>query len=435
MPMSQTSQPDLISEYLARTAGSREYHTSACQYLPGGETRSITHYDPYPVVIAEGHGALLLDIDGNEYVDVLNNYTSLVHGHAFGPVVEAVRAVLPSGTAFPAPHKHQLSLARTLVERYPAVERVRFTNSGTEAAMLALRIARAATGRRRVMMFSGGYHGSVPDLVDGGADTILAPYNDADRTVAAIDDSVAAVFAEPFLGTGGVIPATPEFLHAACERVRSAGGLFVLDEVQSLRNQTCGVHASIGLEPDLVLMGKIIGGGFPVGAVGGGASLMDRTSAARPGGLSCSGTFNGNVITMAAGSAALAVLDEPAIRALNGRAEALAGQIESAASRAGVPCSVSRSGSILHAHLLDRLPETAADVQAVPAEWTSALHLALLLEGVYSAPRGMLNLSTALDEAQLARVADGYACAFARIRDLVTGRALLVPGAPGDQRR
>jgi glutamate-1-semialdehyde 2,1-aminomutase len=426
--MTDDSMPDLIRQYEARTARSRDYHEQACGYLPGGETRSITHYEPYPVVLAEGHGALIGDVDGNEYVDVLNNYTALVHGHAFPPVVEAVRAALPGGTVFPAPHAHQLALARTLCERFPAAERVRFTNSGTEAALLALRIARAATGRRRVVMFSGGYHGGVPELVDGGAETVRVPYNDADHAAAAIDSSIAAVFAEPFLGTGGVIPASREFLRQVQESARAAGSVFVLDEVQALRNAFHGTHASLGLEPDLVLMGKIIGGGFPVGAVGGRASLMDLTSAARPGSLSCSGTFNGNVITTTAGSAALAALHEPAIRMLNERAGALAERIGDAAGRAGIPVSVTRAGSILHVHLLDSAPETASAAAVVPAGWASALHLALLLEGVYAAPRGMLNVSTALDDGLAARITAGYAAAFRRIRDLVSSEDLLTSG-------
>ena len=341
---------DLVGEYQARTPGSREYYQQACCYLPGGETRAVTQYEPYPVVLAEGHGALVNDVDGNEYVDVLNNYTALVHGHAFGPVVEAVQAALPAGTAFPAPHPAQLRLARMLTERYPAVDRVRFTNSGTEAALLALRIVRAATGRRRVVLFTGGYHGTVPEIIDGGPDTARVPYNDAGQAAAAIDSSVAAVFAEP-------------------------------------------------------------------------------SSAARPGSLNCSGTFNGNVITMTAGAAALAALDGPAIAALNERAAALAAQVEAAASRAAIPCSVTRAGSILHVHLLGSAPASAAAADAVPAAWMSALHLALLLEGIYTAPRGMLGLSTALDEGLLARVADGYARAFLRIRDLVAGSGLMTAGS------
>ncbi len=418
----------LTGEYAARTPRAGDHYRQACRYLPGGETRSVTLYQPHPVVLAGGHGALVRDIDGNEYVDVLNNYTSLVHGHGFGPVIEAVAAALPAGTVFPAPHPAQLRLAGMLCDRYPAVQRVRFTNSGTEAALLALRIARASTGRRRIVTFTGGYHGGVPEIIDGGPDTVRVRYNDADQAAAAIDSSVAAVFAEPFLGSGGVIPAAPGFLGLIADRARQAGAVFVLDEVQSLRNAPNGTHAALGLEPDLLLMGKIIGGGFPVGAVGGRAALMDLTSAARPGALSCSGTFNGNLITMTAGAAALAALDGPAIAELTGRAAELAGRIEAAAARAGIPVSVTRAGSILHVHLTERTPGSAEEADAVPAAWASALHLALLLEGVYAAPRGMLNLSTAVDDDLLARVADGYARAFGRIRDLIISPDLLASG-------
>ncbi len=416
------SVADLTAEYAARTIRSGDHHRQACRYLPGGETRSVTMYQPYPVVLTEGHGALVRDLDGNEYVDVLNNYTSLVHGHGFGPVVEAVTACLPSGTVFPAPHPAQLRLAGMLTGRYRAVQQVRFTNSGTEASLLALRVARSATGRRRIVTFTGAYHGGVPEIIDGGPDTVPVRYNDADQAVAAIDSSVAAVFAEPFLGSAGVIQAAPGFLSQIADRARQVGAVFVLDEVQSLRNAPNGTHAALGLEPDLLLMGKIIGGGFPVGAVGGRAGLMDLTSAARPGALSCSGTFNGNLITMTAGAAALAALDGPAIGELNGRASELGRRIEAAAARAGIPVCVTRAGSILEVHLTERTPTCAEEAAAVPAAWASALHLALLLEGVYAAPRGSLNLSTAIGDDLLARVADGYARAFGRIRDVIATR-------------
>jgi glutamate-1-semialdehyde 2,1-aminomutase len=156
---------------------------------------------------------------------------------------------------------------------------------------------------------------------------------------------------------------------------------------------------------------------------GGRTALLDLTSAARPDGLSCSGTFNGNVITAVAGCAALAALDEPAIAMLNSRARSLAGQIEAAARRIGIPACVTHAGSVMHVHLLNRRPVTYEQATASPAAWGSALHLALLLEGIYTAPRGMLNLSTALDDDLLARVADGYAKAFERIRGLVTSGA------------
>lgn len=415
-------EPSLLEEYKARTRASGEYHVQLCRYLPGGDTRAVAHYDPYPVVLTEGHGALVRDADGSEYVDLLNNYTSLVHGHGFPPIVQAAQAAVPAGTVFPAPHPSQLDLARLLCERYPAVEQVRFTNSGTEAAMLALRIARAATGRHRLVMFDGGYHGSAAEFLDGGTDTVRVPCNDPEAAAAAITPSVAAVFAEPFLGSGGVIVADPQFLRHVQDQAHTAGALFVLDEVQALRNAPHGMHASLELGPDLILMGKIIGGGFPVGAVGGKRSLLDLTSAGRAGGVPHSGTFSGNVVSMAAGLAGLHALSEPVISALNQRAAFLGDQIEAAAARVGIPGSVTRAGSILHVHLLQQRPTTAQAERAVPKNWTAALHLALLLEGIYAAPRGMLNLSTVLSDDQFARIVIGYENAFHRIRDLVTRR-------------
>lgn len=405
---------DIVGEYESRTARSRAEFERFCRHLPGGETRSITFYAPYPVVVSEGRGGVIRDLDGNEYLDVLNNYTALVHGHAFAPAVEAARAVLEKGTVFPAPHLAQLELAETLTGRYPAVERVRFTNSGTEASLLALRIARAETGRRRVVFFEGGYHGSLPEFLEGGAEVVSVPYNDADA-LGAIDAFVAAVIVEPFLGSGGVIPAEPAVLRAVEERCREVGALLVLDEVQALRNAFGGMHSDLGLRPDLVLMGKIIGGGFPIGAVGGRAGALELTSVRSGGSLSHSGTFNGNIASMSAGCAALAALDAGAIAELNARAERLAGEISAGARRAGVPVSVTRSGSIMQVHLAPEPPRSAAEVKAIPARWTALLHIALLLEGVYCAPRGMLNLSTALDELQLKKISAAYEHAFEHI--------------------
>jgi glutamate-1-semialdehyde 2,1-aminomutase len=407
-------------EYLARTPISRGYFDRFCLCLPGGETRSVTQYDPYPIVVADGHGPLIYDVDGNEYLDVLNNYTALVHGHGFGPITEAVQATLSSGTVFPAPHVALLELGEMMIQRYLPVERVRFTNSGTEATLLALRIARAASGRERIVIFEGGYHGSVPEFIDSSAHTVRVPYNDADRACAAIDPSVAAVIAEPFLGSGGVIPGDTEFLHAVADRARVVGSLFVLDEVQSLRNAFHGMSSQLRLVPDLLVMGKVIGGGFPVGAVGGKESLMNLTTAKKGGRLSHSGTFNGNVVTTSAGVACLRALDESAISRLNRSAASLADGIEASARRVGVPVTVTRAGSILHLHLLGGT-RSSSDARGIGSQAVVAqLHLALLLEGVYAAPRGMLNLSTALDDSQIAQVAVAYENAFSRIQPLIS---------------
>ncbi len=417
---------EFVREYEAATPASAALHHALCARLPGGDTRAVAHFEPYPLVLTEGHGPYVRDADDNEYIDVVNNYTSLVHGHAYPAIVEAVQAVLVSGTAFPAPHPFQLELADLLSQRYPAVDKVRFTNSGTEAAMLALRIARKATGRQRVVLAEAGYHGCAPEFVDPDPATTRVPYNDPSAGCEAVDSSVAAVFVEPFLGSGGVVPASEEFLLAMQEAARAAGAVLVLDEVQSLRNGVHGVHGSLGLEPDMILMGKIIGGGFPVGAVGGRGHLLDLTDARTPAGVVHSGTFNGNVVTMAAGIACMSALDETAIADLEGRATRVASEIELAASSARVPSSVTRAGSIMQVHLSANRPTTASEVSAIPAAYGEALHLALLLEGVYAAPRGMLNLSTVLGDDETARVIAAYGRAFVRIRDLVNPESRVI---------
>jgi glutamate-1-semialdehyde 2,1-aminomutase len=384
------TQSDLIRAYEARTPRSRELYARFREHLPGGETRTLTYYEPYPVVIARGEGPMLVDVDGNEYVDVLNNYTSLVHGHAFPPIVAALAEAARDGVAYPAPHRRQLRWAELLTERYPAVELVRFTNSGTEAAILAARVARRVTGRSRLLLFEGAYHGTGPEFVGEGGDVFRAPYG----VVPEIDDTVAAVFVEPFLGSGGVIEGSSDFLRGVRDAARRAGAVFVLDEVQALRNAFHGVHAELGLEPDLLLMGKIVGGGIPVGAVGGSRDVLGITAADGPDPLPHSGTFNGNPLAAAAGVACLEALAAEAIEALNRRAAELARQLAAAGA------VVRRSGSIMQ----------------VDAPDPAALHLALLVEGVFAAPRGMLNLSTAMTDEHLATVAGAYARALSRAR-------------------
>ena len=412
---------DIVREYVGRTARSAELHARLCGVMPAGQTRSVVHFDPYPVWLADGDGPFVHDVDGNEYIDVLNNYTSLVHGHRHPEISGAVRRGLEAGTVFPAPHVSQLELAEMLCERLPAAERVRFTNSGSEATLLALRIARAATGRLTVVAFEGGYHGSVPELADGGPDVVRVAYNDPDAAESALDSSVAAVIVEPFLGSGGVVPAASGFLERLRARTAEVGALLVLDEVQSLRSSFHGVHGELGLAPDLAVLGKVIGGGFPVGAVAGREDLLAFTDPRHPSAIAHSGTFNGNVITMSAGAVCLRLLDEGTIERLDMRAAALSAAIETEAAKAGVRAVVSRAGSIMQVHFRSARPAVAVDPGTQESRMLAMLHLALLLECVYAAPRGMLNLSTVASEEILADVGSAYGRAFARVRQLVAG--------------
>ncbi len=403
---------ELVDRYRARTPRSADISDRFRRVLPGGETRAVAYFAPYPVVLERGRGARVWDIDGNEYVDVLNNYTALVHGHAFDPAVSAANRALQAGSVFPAPHPAQLELAELLVSRYPRCELVRFTNSGTEAALLALRVARRATSRQKLVLFRGHYHGTAPEFSEGGDDVVEVEYNDVTALGSAIDDETAAVFVEPFLGSGGVIPARNEFLREIERRAHGVGALFVLDEVQALRTAYHGVHGEAGLSPDLVLMGKIIGGGLPVGAVGGTGDLLALTAADRADGIKHSGTFNGNVATMSAGVANMRALDDAAIRSLNDAAGQLARAIEEAGRQHRLPLIVTRFGSIMHVHFLASAPSTATEANAADPRLGAALHLALLEAGVYAAPRGMLNLSTALSAPDLELVARAYDAAL-----------------------
>ena len=341
----------IVRAYCERTPGSAASFEAARRVLPGGETRAVTSYPPYPVIIAEGHGARLTDVDGHVYLDLVNNYTAMVHGSAFGPATEAVAGLLPHGYAFASPHPYQVALAELLAAR--------------------------------------------------------VPWNDLDAVTALLGRAghdVAAVFAEPFLGAGGVRPAAPGFLAAVAALTRDRDVLFVLDEVQGLRNGFGGEQGRLGLTPDLTLLGKIIGGGFPIGAVGGRADLLELTVAAMtPAYVTHAGTFNGHLAAAVAGTMTLRHLDEAAIARLNDSAAVLADQILAGAAAAGVPAEVTRAGSIMNVHLAR--PEQLAD-----------LHLALLLNGVYTTPRGMINLSTVLSPADLDDLAAAYATAFTQIR-------------------
>ncbi|MEU4227006.1 aminotransferase class III-fold pyridoxal phosphate-dependent enzyme [Nonomuraea sp. NPDC026600] len=406
---------DLVAEYRARTPRSAAAHERAVRVLPGGETRSITTYPPHPVALAEGHGARLRDVDGHTYLDLVNNYTSLVHGNAFPPVTEAVTAILAGGLAFASAHQRQIELAELLADRVPSVERVRFTNSGTEASILASRLVRRATGRKALLMFDGAYHGSMPPLLPGEPDVVVVPYNDLQAVGEALTDDVAAVFAEPFLGAGGVVPAAPGFLAGVQDLARSRGALFVLDEIQALRNGVAGEQGRQGLSPDLTLLGKIIGGGMPIGAVGGRADVMLLAASTTPGSITHAGTFNGHLAAAVAGMVTLRHLDAPAIATLEGHAVRLAEAVTAAGRDAGLPLSVTRAGSILNVHFAAEAPSDAAGVRAAASPLLAALHLALLLEGVYTAPRGLINMSTALTDDDIDRAAAAYSTALRRI--------------------
>lgn len=390
--------------------------------MPGGDTRAAGYHAPYPLTLDRGKGAKVWDVDGNEYWDLSCNYTSLVHGHGFAPIVEAARGALETGTAWPARNVHQIALAELLCDRVDSVERVRFCNSGSEANMLALHVARIATGRPKLLMARYGYHGSHEDFEAGtgrshahvpGADaTLTATYGDIASFESVLRDhgsQIAAVFVEAVMGAGGVVSAPPAFFAQLLEATHRAGAILVLDEVITLRLAVGGHQRTLGLRPDLTTFGKLIGGGFPVGAVGGRHELMSLLDP-RTNKMFHSGTFNGNPVTCAAGVASVSHLTADRIGELDRLGERLAAGLITAAAGARLPFSLRRVGSLFNLYLQAELP-TANPLRSDTAE-IALLHLAGMNHGLYFAPRGMLTLSTPLDDAAIDDMIARFAAAF-----------------------
>ncbi len=397
--------------YLARTSKSAAAHAQAQQVMPGGTSRQAGYWAPYPLTIGRGEGVHLWDIDGHRYLDLINNYTSMVHGHAYPAIVEAAGQCIRRGTGWPAGNEAQCRLAAQLVDRVPAAEQIRFTNSGTEAGALALTIARVVTGRRKLLMARYGYHGSLPEFETGssgheGPVTRLARFDNLEDFEAVLDahgDEIAAVFLEPVLGSGGVRPASKEFLLGVKKAAQKAGALFVLDEVLSFRFATGGCQADIGLAPDLTMFGKLIGGGFPVGAVGGSRELLKIFDPADMK-IFHTGTFNANPVTMTAGEISVRELTGPRISAMTELCEILKNELTQAAAAHGLPLSINHYGSCLNLYFSESVPESS--IVREDQQTIGLFHLAALNHGLFLAPRGMIAVSTVTTHEHIAQAVE-----------------------------
>ncbi|BDP40867.1 glutamate-1-semialdehyde 2,1-aminomutase [Deinococcus aetherius] len=405
----------------SQTARSEALFARARAVTPGGvnsPVRAFRSVGGSPRFIREAHGAYLTDVDGNRYVDYIGSWGPMILGHDHPAVRGAILEALAGGTSFGAPGEREVLLAEA-VTRITGAERVRFVNSGTEATMSALRLARGFTGRKYIVKFRGNYHGHADGLLveagsglmtnaEGGLGqsapssagvpeeyarlTLVSEYNDPaalDTLMRERGHEIAAVIFEPVVGNAGVLIPTPEFL-AALHRVRDAGVLLIADEVMTgFRLSLNGATGLLGLSPDLTCWGKVIGGGLPVGAYGGRADVMDRVSPQGP--VYQAGTLSGNPLAMAAGLATLAVLEaDPGIY---GRLEAytsrLAEGLKSAAREAGVPVSVNQIGSMLtafHQDAQDGSVRTYADAARSDTAAFARWFQAMLGRGVYWAP-------------------------------------------------
>lgn len=413
--------------YRARTPRSAALHDDARRYFPGGATRSVAVYQPYPVYIAEGCGCRVRDVDGNDYLDHLGNFGSMIHGHAHPSIVGAINEQVARGTDFGSPTELHIAMAREITRRVPSIERLRFTTSGTEAVLYAVRAARAFTGRSKILKFEGSYHGgydTVSVSVDPGANapawplglpasaglppdvveqTLVAPFNDVARAteiIAAHRAELAAVIVEP-VTVRGMIPADVAFLRGLRDVTRDLGILLIADEVVTLRLGFGGAQAMFEIIPDLTTLGKIIGGGLPVGAVGGRADVMAGfdPSSVRP--VHHSGTFAGNAATMAAGLVALALLTDPQIRRINALGDRLRAALGDVTTAAGVEAQLTGVGSLIGIHFTGQPVRDYRSALRGDRALAARLHLALLNRGIYARAGGSLFLSTPMGEAEI----------------------------------
>jgi glutamate-1-semialdehyde 2,1-aminomutase len=380
-----------------------------------------------PLFIRRGRGARVWDVDDREYVDYVLSWGPLILGHAPSEVVEALRETAASGTSFGAPHALEVELARAVQRFFPTLERLRFVNSGTEATMSALRLARAFTDRNVILKFEGCYHGHAdPVLVRAGsgaatlglpdspgvpsgtaADTVVAPFNDlaaAEQLFAAHRGRIAAVIVEPVAGNMGVVPPAPGFLEGLRALTREDGSLLIFDEVMTgFRVHPGGAQALTGVSPDLTTLGKVIGGGLPVGAYGGRREIMELVAPAGP--VYQAGTLSGNPLAMAAGIATLKALERPGVwEAVAAATEDLSARLARVAARAGVPVIINRAGTMLTMFFTDRPVTNWTTARAADTGAFGRFVRGMLRHGVYWVPSQFeaAFLSVAHTEAELA---------------------------------
>ena len=404
-------------KYASKTKKSKALHERAKKVLPAGVSYGIRYFEPYPFYTAKAQGSKLYDVDGNEYVDFWLGHTALILGHSPPAVMEAVKKQLEKGTHYGTAHELEIELAEQVVKMVPNAEMVRFTNSGTEANMYAVRLSRAYTGKNKIAKFEGGWHGGYDALHTGvkhpfdipesagltkGAlqDTILLPFNNLEEVEKRLkNEKVASIIIEPVLGAGGGIPAEKEFLKGLREFCNENETLLIFDEViTGFRLAPGGAQQYYGVKADLTVFGKILGGGFPVGAFCGPKEIMERLDATlypRPQYSFHGGTFTANPITMTAGLATLKLLEDGSlISQLNMLGEKIRKQLKEIFENNSLDVQVTGDSSLFNVHFTKEEVKDASAVFRADRKRLAEYHLTLIENGVFFLPTHAGALST-----------------------------------------
>jgi len=395
--------------YVAANPKSLARYVEATAAMPGGNTRTSLFYAPFPVAIARAEGCRMWDMDGHEYVDFLGEYTAGIYGHSHPVIRKAVDAALNAGISMGAHNTLEAKFARAICDRF-GFERVRLTNSGTEANLMALVTARAVSGRPKVLVMNGGYHGAVFTFAGGGSpinapfEFVLGSYNDIAVTKAVIADhgeQIAAILIEPMMGSTGCIPADRDFLQMLREEATRIGAWLIFDEVMTSRLSPGGLQAKHGIKPDLTSLGKYIGGGMSFGAFGGRADILDRYDPRRADALPHAGTFNNNVLTMSAGHAGLTEIYTPeAALALNARGDALREKLNALCKATGAKMQFTGIGSMISVHFTRAPVRNPADAGAADQKLKELFFFDMLEKGIWIARRGFFALCLPLGDAE-----------------------------------
>jgi len=437
---------EIVEKYKQMTHKSQELFEESQKWLPGGGTRNITYFYPYPFYVTKGEGCYLEDVDGNKYIDVQNNMTVLLHGHAHPKITEVLQHQASLGTAHNAPTAGQYELAKLICERVPSIEELRFCNSGTEATMFAIRAARVFTSKNGIILTDGCYHGShdyvsvnfdsallnegmpKPTTEKGVPKTLLkdiyvVPFNDlhaVEKVMKRHHKKIAAMIIEPLMAYAGGVAATPEYMKGLRELTKKYGILLIFDEVFTFRVSTGGVQKIVGVKPDLTALGKTIGGGLPVGAFGGRRDIMEQFNPTRKDFIMHSGTFSGNAMVMSAGKVALELYNEAAVERLGKLSDRLRKGLHEMMDTLNIDCYIGGMQSLTYIQFPNIIAKDKKEISfnTIPyLELSKYLRMAMAINGLYGISKGVIGfiLSTVMNE----EIIDEILVRFRRTMEMV----------------